>query len=140
MLEQATQCLAGYDNVEIRTEDAYHTSFADSSFSAVMAVNLLHHVNAPVTIAQECHRVLTSGGKVVLIDCAGHGTSLWSWIRTTLGNLLRRDRPPEAHRHFSPDELAVLITDTGFSVQETTVIRQRRPRMGFICLCAIKAD
>jgi ubiquinone/menaquinone biosynthesis C-methylase UbiE len=139
MLEQAMQRLGRYHNVEIRTEDAYQTSFADGSFSAVMAVNLLHHVNAPVAIARECHRVLTPGGRVVVIDCAGHGASLWSWIRTSLGNLIQRRRPPEDHHHFSPDGLASLIRDAGFSVQETTELRQRRPRMGFICLRAMKA-
>ncbi|GAG02445.1 unnamed protein product, partial [marine sediment metagenome] len=52
MLEQARQRLAGYDNVDIRTEDACHTSFADDSFSAVLAVNLLHHAHAPATVVR----------------------------------------------------------------------------------------
>jgi len=140
MLEQAAQRLGGYDSVEIRTEDADHTSFADDSFNAVLAVNLLHHADAPASVARECHRVLRPGGRVVVIDCAGHGTSLWSWIRKSLGYLRRRGRPPENHHHFSPDDLAALISDAGFAVQETTLIRQRRPRTGFICLRAVKAD
>ena len=140
MLEQATQRLGGYDNVEIRTEDACHTSFADDSFSAVLAVNLLHHADAPATVVRECHRVLTPGGKVVVIDCAGHDTSLWSWIRMSLGYLRRRGRPREDHHHFSPDDLVALITGAGLAVQETTLIRQRRPRMRFICLRAVNAD
>ena len=140
MLEQATQRLGGYDNVEIRTEDACHTSFADDSFSAVLAVNLLHHADAPATVVRECHRVLTPGGKVVVIDCAGHDTSLWSWIQMSLGYLRRRGRPREDHHHFSPDDLAALITGAGLAVQETTLIRQRRPRMRFICLRAVNAD
>ena len=51
MLEQARRRLGGYDNVEIRSEDACQTSFADDSFNAVLAVNLLHHAHAPATVA-----------------------------------------------------------------------------------------
>jgi len=140
MLAQATQRLAGYDNVEIRTEDACHTSFADDSFSAVLAVNLLHHAHAPATVVRECHRVVASGGKFVVIDCAGHGSPLLSWIWTSLRHLRRRGRSPEDHHHFSPDDLGALITDGGWAVQETTLIGQRRPRTRFICLRATKAD
>ena len=139
MLEQATQRLGGYDNVEIRTEDACHTSFADDSFSAVLAVNLLHHADAPGAVVRECRRVLKPGGTVVVIDCAGHRSRLWSWIRMSLGHLRRRGRPPEDHHHFSPDGLAALITDAGLAVEETILIRQRRPRMRFICLRAVNA-
>ncbi|MCK4340367.1 MAG: class I SAM-dependent methyltransferase, partial [Phycisphaerae bacterium] len=113
MLAQARRRLGGYDNVEIRTEDAYHTSFADNSFSAVLAANLLHHADAPAAVVRECRRVLRPGGKVVVIDCAGHGMSLLSWIWKGLGSLRRRGRPPEGHHHFSPDDLAALITEAG---------------------------
>lgn len=140
MLERARQRLAGSDNVEIRTEDACRTSFADDSFSAVLAVNLLHHVDAPATVARECHRVLTPGGRLVVIDCAGHGTSLLSSIWTSLGRLWGRGRPPDEHHHFSPDDLAALITAAGLAVQETTLIRQSRPPMSFTCLRATNPD
>jgi SAM-dependent methyltransferase len=138
MLEQARHRLGGYDNVEIRTEDACQTSFADGSFNAVLAANLLHHARRPATVVREFRRVLTPGGKVVVIDCVGHGSSLWSRIWQRLGHLRRRARPPEEDHHFSPDELAGLITEAGLSVQETTLIGQRRPRMRFICLRATR--
>ena len=138
MLEQATRRLAGYENVGIQTEDACHTSFPDDSFSAVLTVNLLHHAHAPATVVQECWRVLVPGGRLVVIDCAGHGFPLWSWIKRSLGNLRRQ--PLEDHHHFSPDDLAVLLADAGLAVQEKTLIRQRRPPMKLICLCANKAD
>ena len=104
------------------------------------AANLLHHVDAPATVVQECRRVLTPGGRIVGIECAGHRPSLLSWIRETLAHLRRRGRPPEDHHHLSADDLATLITDAGFTVQETTLIGQRRPRMTFVCLRAVNAD
>ena len=139
MLERATQRLAGYQSVELRTEDACHTSFADDSFSALLAVNLLHHADAPATVVRECQRVLRPGGRAVIIDCAGHGRSFLSWIRTALGYLRRRRPETEEHHHFSPDDLAALLAGAGLVVQEKTMIGQRRPPMRFICLRAVNA-
>ena len=140
MLEQARQRLADCNNVEIRREDACQTSFADDSFSAVLAANLLHHARAPASVVRECRRVVRPGGRVVVVDCAGHGSSVWSWIRMSLAYLRRRGRPPEDHHHFSPDDLNALITDAGLAVHETTLVGERRGRMRYICLRATKAD
>ena len=137
MLAQAARRLAARGNVVLRREDACPTSLADDSFSGVLAANLLHHAHAPAAVAWECHRLVRPGGRVVVIDCAGHGPSLLSWVWTSLRHL-RRGRPPDDDHHFSPDDLAALIIHAGLSVQETTLIGQRRPRMSFICLRATK--
>jgi ubiquinone/menaquinone biosynthesis C-methylase UbiE len=137
MLKRAAQRLGEYENVEVRQEDACRTSFADDSFSAVLAVNLLHHAHEPKAVLRECRRVLTPGGRLVVIDCIGHGRSLWAWIRASLGRLCRRGQPQEEHRHFSAEELVALITEAGLTVGETTLIHQRRPRAGFLCLRAM---
>ena len=139
MLEQAKKRLGGYANVETRMEDACHTSFADDSFSAVLAVNLLHHAHEPAAVVRECRRVLKPGGRAVVIECAGHGTSPWPWIRAALDYLRRRDRASEDHHHLSSDDLVALITDAGLAARETTLIRQRRPRVSYNCLRAVNA-
>lgn len=137
MLKRAAQRLSGYGNVEVRQEDACRTSFADDSFTAVLAVNMLHHADDARAVLRECRRVLTPGGRLVIIDCVGHGRSLWRWIRTSLGRLRRRGQPQEEHHHFSPEELVALITEAGLTVEETTLIGQRRGRMEFACLRAV---
>lgn len=137
MLKRAAQRLGKFDNVKTRQEDACRTSFADDCFSAVLAVNLLHHADEPTAVVRECLRVLTPGGRLVVIDCVGHGGSLWRWIRTSLGRLRRRGQPQDEHHHFSADELVALITAAGLTIQETTLIRQGRGRMEFACLRAV---
>jgi ubiquinone/menaquinone biosynthesis C-methylase UbiE len=137
MLKRATQRLGGYANVELRTEDAGHTSFADGSFGAVLAANLLHHADSAAAVVRECQRVLAPGGRAVIIDCVGHGRSFWSRLKTALGRLGSRPSETEDHHHFSPDDLAALLADAGFVVQEQTMIGQRRPPMRFTCLRAV---
>ena len=138
MLERAGQRLSAYDNVETRKEDACHTSFADGAFDAVLTVNLFHHASEPAAVARECNRVVRPGGRVVVIDCAGHATSLSSWIDAGLRRLRLRDRPHDDHHHLSVDDLTALLTGAGLTVQEKTQIGQRRPRTKYTCLCAAK--
>jgi len=140
MLEQAKKRLGGYANVDTRAEDARHTSFADDSFSAVLAVNLLHHAHEPAAVLRECRRVLTPDGRALFIEYAGDGTSAWSWIRAALDHLRRRDRASEDHHHLSLDDLVALITEAGLAAPETMQIRQRRPRLIYHCLRAVNAQ
>jgi ubiquinone/menaquinone biosynthesis C-methylase UbiE len=139
MLKRAAQRLGGYANVEVRTEDAGHTSFADDSFSAVLAANLLHHADSAAAIMRECRRILAPGGRAVIIDCVGHGRSFWSWLKMALGRLRGRPAETEDHHHFSPDDLAALLAEAGFVVQEQTLIAQRRRPMRFMCIRAVSA-
>ena len=134
MLERAGRRLRAYDNVETRREDARHTSFADGAFDAVLAVNLFHHASEPEAVARECSRVVRPGGRVVVIDCAGHATLLSSWIDAGLRRLRLRDRPHDDHHHLSLDDLTSFLTDAGLAVQQKTHIRQRRPRTKYMCL------
>ena len=138
MLERAGQRLSAYNNVETRKEDAGHTSFADGAFDAVLTVNLFHHASEPAAIARECNRVVRPGGRVVVIDCAGHATWLSSWIDAGLRRLRLRDRPRDDHHHLSLDDLTALITGAGLTVQEKTHLGQRRPRTKYMCLRAAK--
>ena len=138
MRVSAGERLSAYNNVETRKEDACHTSFADGAFDAVLTVNLFHHASEPAAVARECARVVRSGGRVVVIDCAGHATSLSSWIDAGLRRLGLRDRPQDDHHHLSLDDLTVLLTGAGLTVQEKTHIGQRRPRTKYMCLHAVK--
>ena len=138
MLERAEQRLSAYDNVEMRKEDACHTSFADGAFDAVLTVNLFHHAGEPAAVARECARVVRSGGRIVVIDCAGHTTSLFSWIDASLRCLGLRDRPQGDHHHLSLEDLTALLIGAGLTVREKTHIGQRRPRTKYTCLHAAK--
>lgn len=68
--------------------------FADNSFDAVLATQVLEHVQDPARVVREVHRVLMPGGLAIL---STHGTAvyhpcpndLWRWTQEGLAKLIR---------------------------------------------------
>ena len=100
-----------YPSIPLVRGDAFALPFADRSFDAVYALGLLEHFENPSGILREARRVL-----------AQDGVSLWSVPNILPGSLCRwhwkRLCPDlfEAHKAYSPDELAALVEATGFAV------------------------
>ena len=53
-----------------RQENAYRLSFEDGSISHLILFDVWHHLRYPGTALAEFHRVLTSGGRVILFEPA----------------------------------------------------------------------
>ena len=122
MIEQAKKNLSQFRNVEVRKEDSYDTSFADNVFDVILLANLLHIVETPVAVLKESHRVLQSDGRIVIVDATGHGMSLFKKMRLVVRYLRRFGKPPSSNRSFSPDELAAMVEEAGFAVEESILI------------------
>jgi len=53
-----------------QTENVYALSFADGSISALILIDVFHHLEFPGTALAEMRRVLAPGGRVVLLEPA----------------------------------------------------------------------
>lgn len=135
MVEHATERLASHSNAQVRREDAYRTSFEEDTFDAVLLVNLLHVVNAPIAVAKECNRVLKPGGRIVAIDATRYGAPFLAMIGVMFRYIRKRGFPPSSNKSFSPAELATVIEEAGFDVQELELIGTR---LKAVCLLAKK--
>ena len=122
MLHQARAKLGEHSNVRFQKQDAYKTSFSESTFDAVLMVNLLHVVHDPALILQECSRVVRSGGRIVVADVTSQGTPLLAGIGVGLRYLKRWGRPPASNRNMSLDELVRLTQEAGFLVKDEALI------------------
>jgi ABC-2 type transport system ATP-binding protein len=122
MLQQARAKLGGHSNVRFQKQDAYKTSFEESTFDAVLMVNLLHIVHDPALILRECGRVVRDGGKVVVADVTSQGTPLLAGMRLGLRYLRRWGRPPPSSRNIRLDELVRLTQEAGFLVKDEALI------------------
>ncbi len=52
------------------TADAQALPFTDASFANIVAVDVLHHIERPVRFLREAARVLSSGGRLILLEPA----------------------------------------------------------------------
>ena len=122
MLQQASAKLGQYGNIKLQKEDASHTSFGEASFDAVFMVNLLHIVPVPALVLEECRRVVRGDGKIIVIDITLRGAPLLEKIGMVIRYVARWGPPPASNRNMSLDELAGLMQEAGFLVQDKILI------------------
>lgn len=122
MLDLARAKLGKHSNTQFQRQDAYRTSFNESTFDAVLIANLLHVVHDPASILQECSRVMKDGGKVVVAEVTSKGTPLVAGIRLGLRYLRRWGRPPASNHNMSLAELVRLTQEAGFIVAEKDLL------------------
>lgn len=122
MLNQARAKLGEHSNVRFQKQDAYKTAFDESTFDAVLLVNLLHVVNDPASILHECSRVVRNDGRVVVADVTSQGTQLLAGMRLGLRYLRRWGRPPASSRDISLTELVRLTQEAGFLVKDEALV------------------
>lgn len=100
--------------------DAAKLPFPDSSFDAVVALDVLEHLPNARAALDEFQRVLRQGGQLIL-SVPNRGI-LWQWDSLNRYRQLRQRFPrllpldptedsPEEHRHFSLNELRALLPE-----------------------------
>ncbi len=97
--------------VDVRTADALALDFADGSFDAVVAANLVHLLPEPSLFFVEARRVLKSSGLLV-VPTFCHGDSFGAQI---VSRLLRLTGFPLVTR-FNRATLRALVEANGFSI------------------------
>ena len=63
--------------------DAHKLPFSDESFSNIILFDTLHHLQCPVLFFLEAERVLTPGGRIIMIE---PGITPVSWLLYKLGH------------------------------------------------------
>src|SRR6185369_10064702 len=69
MLEKAAAKAARYDGkIELREMDVCHLDYADATFDTIVTVCTFCSVPSPVIGLRELHRVLKSGGRILMFE------------------------------------------------------------------------
>ena len=122
LLEAARRRLSDCAKVKLQKENCVQTSFPAGSFDCVFMANLIHVVGSPANVLNECHRILRDGGTLIIVTFTGHGMRVWEKIKMGLRFVRAWGKPP-AHTHsFSPEDLASMMKDAGFSIETSKVI------------------
>ena len=118
MLEEGQRLAAelGLVNVAFTLVDLYALPYADGAFSLIVCRNAFHLLPEPATALAEMQRVLSSGGRLVLLDPVVDETTDKSF------NDIARLREPAHRRHYRAEELE--------AIAERRRLRRRPARPG----------
>ena len=109
--------VAGLANVEVKEADVLALGFADASFDAVIAANLLHLLPEPGKALDEIRRVLRPGG-LLCVPTFAHGETK---IAHGVSRLLGLAGFPVVSR-FRGHDLRRLIEGRGFEISREALV------------------
>ncbi len=122
LLAVARKRIGDHPKVTIQKENCMATSFPSEVLDSVFMANLIHVIESPSTLLQECHRILRESGTLVIVTFTDHGMSLWEKIKMGLRFIKSWGKPPPHTHSFSSEKLTSMIRDTGFSIKTSKVI------------------
>jgi ubiquinone/menaquinone biosynthesis C-methylase UbiE len=125
LLEAAQTRLRDYPNVTAQKENCLETSLASESCDSVLMANLIHVLTNPIKAVEESSRILRSGGRIVIVTFTGHGMSFWQKIKMGVRFARTWGKPPANTRSLSPEDVASMLEQTGFVVEQSTLIGNR---------------
>ena len=122
LLAVARTRIGDHPKVTIQKENCMATSFPSEALDSVFMANLIHVIESPSTLLQECYRILRKNGTIVIVTFTDHGMKLWEKIKMGVRFVKSWGKPP-AHTHsFSPEDLASMIKDAGFTIKTSKLI------------------
>ncbi len=122
LLAVARTRMGDHPKVTIQKENCMATSFPSESVDSVFMANLIHVIESPGALLQECHRILRKRGLLVIVTFTDHEMRLWEKIKLGLRFVKSWGKPP-AHTHsFSPERLAAILEDAGFAIETLKVL------------------
>lgn len=122
LLAVARTRIGNHPKVTIQKENCMATSFPSEAIDSVFMANLIHVIEGPSTLLQECYRILRKDGTIVIVTFTDHGMKIWEKIKMGMRFVKSWGKPP-AHTHaFTPESLASMMEDVGFSIKTSKVI------------------
>jgi ArsR family transcriptional regulator len=115
----------GIENVEYRLGDMEEVPIGDGEVDLVFFSQSLHHALHPERAVQEAWRILTPGGRIVILDLAKHRFEE------------ARELYADEWLGFSESELEAMLEEAGFTEVQTSVVHKEPETPQFQTLLAI---
>ena len=122
LLAVARERIGDHPKVTIQKENCMATSFPSEAIDSVFMANLIHVVEGPSTLLEECNRILRKDGTLVIVTFTDNEMQLWEKIKMGFRFVKSWGKPP-AHTHsFSPENITSMMKDAGFLVKTSKLI------------------
>ena len=122
LLEVARTRIGDHPKVTFQKENCMETSFSSETLDSIFMANLIHVIESPGILLQECHRILRERGNIVIVTFTDHEMKLWEKIKMGLRFIKSWGKPPPHTHSFSPEDLTSMIRDAGFTIKTSKVI------------------
>jgi len=101
--------VAGAKGLKARQGTLHSQQFASGSFDAVVMSHVIEHVHDPLLVMKECHRILKTGGQLVVVT-----PNVRSWGHRIYKSDWRGLEPPRHLQIFARPSLTTLSAMAGF--------------------------
>ena len=120
MLEEGKRLAGelGLVNVAFTLVDLYSLPYKDGAFTLIVCRNAFHLLPDPATALAELLRVLSPGGRIVLLDPIVDETTDKAF------NEIARLREPAHRRHYQAGELDEIVERAGLRVKQRGTLRR----------------
>lgn len=129
MLARARVKLAAWPHVVFYQADSVSLPFPNAAFDCVITCSAFHYMRQPERVIDEFARVLTPGGRLILLD----------WTRDAwqgrLYNWIRRKTVPAHYQVYHSDEIVAMCNRAGLQMSNI----QKFSVMGFWQMMAAEA-
>lgn len=113
------------DKITFQKENCFSTSFTSKKFDTAFMANLIHVIEEPSKVLQECYRILKDDGVVVITSFTSYGMKPLEKIKLGIRFIKVWGKPPKFTHRFSPDSLSSLVESVGFSIKECKLIGRK---------------
>jgi SAM-dependent methyltransferase len=108
----------GLVNVAFTLVDLYALPYKTGAFTLVACHNAFHLLPEPVAALAELQRVLSAGGRIVVLD------TVVDEVTDRAFNEMARLREPAHRRHYRADELDDIVACAGLAVRQRGSVRR----------------
>jgi ubiquinone/menaquinone biosynthesis C-methylase UbiE len=125
LLENAKKRLSSIKHITFQKENCYSTFFESEKFDTVFMANLIHVIEDPLKVLQECVRVLKKDGLLIITSFTNYEMNPVEIIKLGFRYIKVWGKPPRHTHRFSPDNLGSLMKSAGFSIEESKILGGR---------------
>ena len=123
MIEVAKVRLKGLNNISFSIENSESTSFLSDTFDTALMANMLHTLDDPLKALKECHRVLKTGGTLLIINYTDQGMGRVEKIIMEFRFAIKFGFPPKKNWPMTEEKLHSLLEKAGFKIERLDLIR-----------------
>jgi ubiquinone/menaquinone biosynthesis C-methylase UbiE len=122
LLENAKKRLNKIDNITIQKENCTSTSFTSNKFDTVFMANVIHVIENPSLVLQECYRILKDDGLLIITTFTNQAMKPLEKIKLGFRFIKVWGKPPKYTHSFSLESLGSLMESAGFSIEEAKLL------------------